>query len=639
MNIGQNTVVNGAFVALANVCDTTNKYCLGTGGTSMKAVKTCATTNTARCDGTTGVNYDFNGYTKLGHGQATQPPGTDVTTSSYSAVGLGNPLPLPSLSDVTCPTGFGGYGSWDQTNGEFVHYLWATASGVIPPSAEPSGFVVSNMNNNHCLRVSVAGITPPPDAIGWIPTDGTSTMGEQIYPPDQQFVLCDPGVPADTNNFVPNLQHGTLCGLGVDAFIVKEIPALNSSSGQTIEPWMNTSETLISAVATPAQSIASGGRYFCRIENTEIELGRKLNALEPNALAFFNNSCQEQSGLFGVQVDDAGQGDYYCLGNACQNSGGGDVHDAGQNTDYKQAWRFENNPAFRGIYGGTDSGPTTGTQWLSRNCVHYLGTDWSGATGQGGTMFPAQGGEGCLTTFEIDNASGVTIFAPYSSGQSVRSANNVVEFGHYSWFNTVIGSQPGTASCPIMDWAQYNFSQSCTTPTRPSAGVTGIQPITGAYSQENSFEVLTDDVTNIGGTAPAAATTLFSWLIPGSGIGDYTYHCAFTFSVDTSPSKLGIAIQGNLNNTNPPRMQGRALVDTTTTAIASGNSGDITGTTSPTTVIEGQVPTGGVRLGGTLDGGLQVGSGGTQFNIMFYSPTSGAKVNIYANSECEIHGK
>src|ERR1051326_930287 len=222
-----------------------------------------------------------------------------------------------------------------------------------------------------------------------------------------------------------------------------------------------------------------------------------------------------------------------------------------------------------------------------RAIVSIIGTDWSGATGQGGTMFPAQGGEGCLTTFEIDNASGVTIFAPYSSGQSVRSANNVVEFGHYSWFNTVIGSQPGTASCPIMDWAQYNFSQSCTTPTRPSAGVTGIQPITGAYSQENSFEVLTDDVTNIGGTAPAAATTLFSWLIPGSGIGDYTYHCAFTFSVDTSPSKLGIAIQGNLNNTNPPRMQGRALVDTTTTAIASGNSGDITGTTSPTTVIEG----------------------------------------------------
>lgn len=627
MNIGPNIIVNGAFEILSQVC-TTGKHCVNTTPGMKVVANPCA--GSGRCNATSGIDYDFNGTTAVGNGSASHPTGTSTTTFTLSAAGTNGtgaiPLPAATLSDATCPTGFGG-GSWNGTDTGYVHFLWVTPSGVIPPMAEASKVVSSGK----CLKVSVSGITPPPDAVGWMPTEGTASLAEQVYPPDQQYALCDPaaGIP----NFVPNLQHGAVCALGVDAYIVQEFPILEASTGRTIEPWMNTSETLISAVATPYQAAASGGRYFCRIENMEIELGRNLNVLEPNALAVFNNSCQEQSGVFGVQIDDAGQGDYYCLGNACQNNGGGDVHDAGQNSDYKQSFRFENNPSYRGLYGGTDSGPTGQTQWLSRNCVHYLGTDWSGSTGLGGTMFPAQGGEACIDTFEIDNASGVTIFAPYSSGQSVRSANNVVELGHFSWFNTVIGAQAGINSCPIMDWAQFYVNQSCTTAN---------QQIAGTYSQENSVEILANDSPSITATSDTASIPLFSWFIPPSGQGTYSFHCSLIFSNSTPTDGLGIALQGNV--THALHMRGRALVDTSNstnsnTTVQSGLSGDINTDTFPHVVILSSGDTGSNDQGATLDGSFQVGSGGTQFNINFYTQLGSTGLTIKANSECEIHGK
>ena len=173
------------------------------------------------------------------------------------------------------------------------------------------------------------------------------------------------------------------------------------------------------------------------------------------------------------------------------------------------------------------------------------------------------------------------------------------------------------------------------------------QQITGAYSQGDSVEILTADTTSIPGTDAPDGTILFSWLIPASGQGDYSYSCALTFDNITLNSGIGIAIQGNLNP--PSDIEGRAVVDTqiittlhnTSSTTASANS-DVPLSMAAAPIIT--VPTNlvGARavLGATVNGSLQVGAGGTQFNVIFFNPpSSGTGLIIKANSECGIHGK
>jgi len=337
-------------------------------------------------------------------------------------------------------------------------------------------------------------------------------------------------------------------------------------------------------------------------------MGASLNQLEPSGLAIFNNSCEEHAGPRHLQVNDAGQGDYYVLGNAAQNSQCEDVHDAGANSDAKEAWRFENISAFRGCHGGTMSGPTQGTAFDSRNAVHALFTPWS-IFSPGSPTFTDFGCEACLDAIEVDN-QGAVIQNVYSTSTLNRRPINLVHLGPYSANVSASGIVAGIGACPVLDSAMNDFSVSC--------AATGARQ--NQYLQLGNTEQITADTA----VAIGAYSTLFSWFFPGTAQGTYTFHCGIPYVQSSGGVKIAY------QTANAAASVGAfGQVDDSTTTFVSGYA---TGNTLlPTNVV---ATTSGPGVNNNvpiqLEGTVLVPASGTALNILMQSTTNAATVKAGA---------
>lgn len=618
MNIGQNVMIGPGFEVFGATCAiaVSGNHCVTT-PTSLKVYNASSSTNTARFANP--VNYDFNGWTSFQGAVAIQPTGAVATQSTYTATGAGASSPPQSTTSgaggIVCPTGFGG-GTWPANI--LAVYLWATPMGVIPQFGEnvAAGISVTN-DGGHCLQIT-APSNPPPNAVGWvvgIESVSAGVLNEDMQPADGINLVCGTGA---LNQYVPNLQHGAFCALGVNATVVKQYAQVNGGTTNPT-PWFNTSDANLWCVTGPFQVPNTSEQFYAQVTNMQLSPSRNLVTIEPYGIGWANKQCQEHSGLQSVEVLGAAGADAYTWSSNAQNSLMNDVQDIGANSDYKQSWRFEDSP-FRGINGGTLSAGTGGGQWLNRNSYHVLGTPWRSFVGVGPTF--AISSEAALDGVECDFAQCAVIGTGTTPTAGRKPLNNV-HFGPFSQGGFIAEFGSVSPTCPIQDDMVLGFTTGC----RITSQFRG-----SSYNQRASSETLNADSATLSATTPATGTILFSWFKASQDQGRYFVTCAgsYTNSVGT-PDGLGIAFQTAL------AAAPFAASSQVTTGTAVAGNYVINSNTTATSIFAGVVSPVATGAPFEVSGWVDVSNNGTQFNVIFYSSVGGNTV-VQKGTTCTMTG-
>lgn len=511
INIGRNAVPKPGFEFATAECSTSasTKYCSGLKGTGS-------------------ISYNWSGCSV----NATCGSGQTPQTSNLATTGGGVSPPSLTISAVSCPAGFSsGYSGSAAVK---VLYAWATPNGLTPPLAESNSVTPTS---SQCVSVP-APANPPPDAVGYEIYDGSTSLNESLHTPDGQTLIAGNGT---LSQYVPNLGHGELIALGVGATII-------SPSGSKTPPLgLNTTGTMLSLGGQPPLTQQyPGGRYHSRLEDVQLELGSSLGNLDTYGGGVFNSSAQEHSGVYRVTVSDAAAFDGYFISGGAQNSELVDVKDAGSNADYKECWRIESVPPFRGINGATGCGASIGTQWDSIAAFHILTPPWSALSSGIIHIQNTPDNEAVIDVVKVENSAVVVDHVSGQSSIATRKATNIVHLGPWAHDATIRGIQSPQGACAVQD---DTLSPACMTGS--SAYVAKYE--TGNVSGNASpSEYLSSSDANVIGNF--AAGYAIPWLtqpfsnsngitLSSSANKAYLYGVVLTFPVTTTQVTYYVATQ------------------------------------------------------------------------------------------------
>jgi hypothetical protein len=441
-----------------------------------------------------------------------------------------------------------------------------------------------------------------------------------MFPPDGKVVFCGNGA---LNQYVPNLQHGALCGLGIDATITTRYTVTNPNNPNE-EPYFDSSDVQLylgtSFLAVPNQQEL----FACQVKQMQIACSRNLQSLEPWGVGIGNHQCQEHSGPWSVEFVGCAGSNYYAVGTVAQNSLATDVQDLGvANFDYKQAFRWENAP-FRGVFGGTPHAGGLNSQWLSRDAIRIYSPGWQGF--ETGGVVLSESEEAVLDGIETENAQ-ILVLGSSSTPTTNRRPLNNVHFGPYTAASKAQALTWTSPTCGVQDDSLYGFSTGCITPGQNKVA---------DYNQKDVTEYLPADVTTSGGTPGTAG--LFSFAKTSVDQGTWDLTCHITYTQATAGNGVGISGQSAIAAATTWTASG--VVQTGAAAVATGNSGAVTTNAITPIVTSAAGPL--TPNFGTIDitGTVQIANTGTQFNVIGFTANVADAVTFKATiSWCRFKSK